>query len=1702
MAEKEEQHQPQKRGTKFRWLRRIARVMLGILIFLILLLLFIRSPWGQSIIVDYAVSYVQDKTGTEVQLKKAFITFDGDVKLEGLYLADTQNDTLIYSKSLEANIALMPLINGTGFEIDDVEWDGFTARIKREDSISGFNYKFLVDAFATAPDTTTSAPMDIKIGDIQLTNFDIVYQDQVDEMDASATFDDLFLEMNAIDLDKMIVDVEEFTLKNAVINYEKDVVTAFAKAEPDKNPNKDTNLAEAITDSADDSPLPFLKAGKIRLDNVVLNYNSEPDGIVIKTNLKVLETVIPKADIQNNDMEVSYFTLDNSKIEVNMMDSNAVTTDVAAESTVFEWPDMNVALHQLNFNNNHFVYTLNGEQPSRKELNPNAISLSNIDIDLQDFKLGNQQAAVQINELKLKEYSGLRLNNLKGNISVTNSQIDVNQLLASVNNSSLNGAIQLRYSSIDALINNPETLKVQANIPQYNFVLSDLYAFQPDLAQNEYVAKLAQQPLRGTTKTSGSTANLNLDSFILNWGNNTSITASGQLKNVTDVDQLYFNLPKINAVTTRNTILNFIKEEDLGITLPENARLQASASGTLENVKTNAKLLTSYGALAVNGSFKNAASIQFDARVKLDTLNLSKMLTMQGIGDLSLELNAKGSGSDLKSLNATIDGTINKFSYNEYPLEGIPINGSMKNGVGALNSKFKDDNINIVLDATANLASELTKASATIDVVGVDLRAFGITSQNVKAAGKIGVTYEGDASNYKIKSNIDDGIAVFDNQSYLLGNLTVDAFVQPDSTSLDIHNKMLDLELRSNTDPENLAGALQRHIDRYLTTSKAMDTTRPVVMKIKGNVSPAPILRDVILPGLQALDTINIAVDFNEKDRKLDSDISVAYLKYADSEVDSLVISSRSDADNLKFQLGFKNIIAGPVNIQRTAMTGTVAGNILNLDFTSYDDEERLIHFASTLSRKRDEQGIEDLIFNLSLEDLILNKQPWTIPANNQIAVRENRIRFTDFKLTNGVQSLELRADRPNTDKDHIALLIDNFRLQGFLSFLNADDKLATGEVNGEFIVDDIYGATGFLADLEIKDFHAMETPLGTLKLDAKTLDDSRYDMTLSVKGDDVDLVLDGDYEANEVAALLNLDLDINKISMSTLAGLSDGFLKDGNGSLNGNFKVTGTTLEPKYDGALRFDNASVNVSMLDTSFTLKNEEIKVDNAGIYMNQLAIIDANGNPFTIDGKVGTEDIFTPTFDLKLKAKNFTALNSTEKDNELYYGKATFDAQARITGNLDIPVIDLEVTVKDVTDVTYVVPATELDIVQRDGIVQFVNKENPDAILTQTEEESATLTGFDVTANIKVKKDATVHIILDPATNSELQVQGNGDLKFRMTPNGRMTLTGRYEIADGFYKLDLYEIVSRKFDLVKGGSVTWSGDPFDATLDVRALYKVETSASALMASQTSGADISTKNRFRQKLPFLVYLNVDGELMQPEISFKIDMPEDEQGAVGGQVFGRLQQLNSQDQELNKQVFSLLVLNKFFPTSGADGSDGGTATIARDNLNQALSDQLNQFGGKLLGNSGIDLNFGLDSFTDYQGANPQERTQLDVTASKKLLDDRLIVSVGSEIDVQGSAQDGQQTPVIGNVSLEYLLTQAGQWRLRGFRRNQYDNVVDGQLIVSGISLIFTKEFNEFKSLFAKTVQEEVDKQKKNQNENQNQEEEEIEQDQKQNKK
>ena len=221
---------------------------------------------------------------------------------------------------------------------------------------------------------------------------------------------------------------------------------------------------------------------------------------------------------------------------------------------------------------------------------------------------------------------------------------------------------------------------------------------------------------------------------------------------------------------------------------------------------------------------------------------------------------------------------------------------------------------------------------------------------------------------------------------------------------------------------------------------------------------------------------------------------------------------------------------------------------------------------------------------------------------------------------------------------------------------------------------------------------------------------------------------------------------------------------------------------------------------------------------------------------------------------------------------------------------------------------------------------MNKQNPDDILTRKDEDVTNsvqaLAGLDLNTNLTIGNGATFTIIIDERTGDNFQISGKGDFNFGMEPNGRTTLSGMYSVSDGHFEASLYNLVKRRFELAPGGTIAWSGDPLAAELDIQAIYNVKTSPSPLIQAQSLGESTSTSSQ--QQLPFDVYLNLDGTILQPELSFGLDLDENERGANGGRVYAAVQQLNNNEDQLNKQVFSLLVLNRFFPAAGSDGSSG----------------------------------------------------------------------------------------------------------------------------------------------------------------------------------
>jgi len=419
---------------------------------------------------------------------------------------------------------------------------------------------------------------------------------------------------------------------------------------------------------------------------------------------------------------------------------------------------------------------------------------------------------------------------------------------------------------------------------------------------------------------------------------------------------------------------------------------------------------------------------------------------------------------------------------------------------------------------------------------------------------------------------------------------------------------------------------------------------------------------------------------------------------------------------------------------------------------------------------------------------------------------------------------------------------------------------------------------------------------------------------------------------------------------------------------------------------------------------------------------------------------------------------------------------------IKGTEAAPVVDGTIRINENTDLSIVLPQTEPGIVDREGVIEFVDMDAPmnDSLFKQlvaTYDSSfnkSAVTGFDISTNIEIVKEANFNVIVDEANGDFLNIKGTAALTGGIDPSGKITMTGSYEIESGGYELS-FNFIHRRFEMEKGGKITWTGEPTTANVDVTAIYVANTSPMDLVTNQIS--DPAERGFYQQKLPFQVRLMVKGELLKPELTFDITLPTENNVRVSNEILStvntRLDQVRAEPSELNKQVFALLLLNRFVSENPFESSGGGggfnAGSFARQSVSKILTEQLNKLAGDLI--AGVEINFDVNSAEDYTTGERRDRTDFNVNLSKRLLNDRLKVTVGSNYELEGPQQSQQSgSSVIGNVSVDYMLSKDGRYLIRGYRKNDYEAVVEGFVVETGLKFIISVDYNRFKQIFQKS--------------------------------
>ena len=1646
--------------------------ILGTIVFLILLLfVLIRVPAVQNFARGKAVNFLENKIGTKVEINRLSLNLPKLIVLEDIYFEDQKGDTLLAGDTLKVDISLLKLMQNT-VEINEIDLRGITGNIQRTpDSV--FNFDYIINAFVSeqkkpAPVDTSAAPMKFSIDKVNLDRIRIKYKDAPTANDVSIYLGHFDTRIKEFDLDSMRYNIPKFKLSN--VNAV--VVQGKSAVQPD---SETANIVES------QQPLDFdFHLGSAEIDRVKVSYRNDVSALKADVNLGLLNVETDKLDMKNKAISLKDLNLDNSTFQITLgkkeqakIVKKEAKEEVSAQADVWKFTSSNI-----NLNNNNIRFDDQNMPVQRRGMDYGHLNIRNLSLALADLVYAQDTISGNIKSGSMKEKSGFDLQRLSASFFYGKNQAYLKDLYVQTNQTLIRNEIQLGYESIESLSNNPGDLKVNANLDNSRLGLRDILVFVPDLAATEPFKSHSHEVLNVNGRVNGELKNLSIPSLQISGFGNTSLNASAKITGLPDMNKAFFDLNIQNFNTRSRDIYALAPAGAIpaNIRIPDALRLNGTFKGTMNSFNTNLNLNSTDGSAKAVAFVQNGKTMRYKADVKAYSLNVGRIIGQEKtMGKVSLVAKVNASGTDPKKISGAFSGKVIQAQYNGYNYRNLSMKGTAKNGSIAAVANMSDPNIAFDLNAKANLNKKYPAVDLTLNMDSVNLQKLNFMADDFRFRGKLVAdlsTADVDYLNGNIQ--LTDAIIVRSGQRIQLDSVDVTSTASADSNSLKLRSEVINANVSGKYKLTQLAPAVQSVINKYYSTGTVTAPGTPDQhLTFTAEVVNAPLLSQFV-PDMKEMAPVSLSGSFDGRTGQLSANATAPRIVYGGYDLNNLVLKVNTANDAINYSLALNQLNGAQFKLLNTTVSGNVQNNILSTRLEVKDAKNRQ-HYLLAGALKADNSNYE---FSLNTDGVVLNYQPWAVSSGNFVRFGSAGIMAQNFALSSEGQQLSLNTTPPGLNNP-LEVKFSNFKIETLTEIARKDSLLVGGTINGNALVRNLQTSAIFTSDLSVSDFNYMGDTVGNIALKVNNERANTLAANMSITGYGNQVNLNGFYYTNN--SNFDLTLDIANLNLKSIQGFTMGGIKDASGSINGKLSITGTTSNPNVNGDVNFNNAAFRVGVLNSLYTIKDERLTFNDEGIRFNTFTLTDSAGNTLAVDGSLITSNYLDYRFNLDVSADNFQALSSTAKDNEMFYGQLFIDSRLRIRGDMASPDVDGSLKVLKGTKFTLVLPQSDPGLQEREGIVEFVDLKNPEnnTALTSGSDTLAnsTLTGMNVNANIEVDKEAEFNIIVDQGTGDFLEVRGQAQLNAGIDPSGKITLTGNYVLDQGAYNLS-FNFIKRRFDIRQGSTITWNGDPMTADIDVTAVYVAETAPIDLVSNQLGSSPASEVNMYKQRLPFELLLNLKGELMKPVISFDIDLPErnyNVSSTVITTVNTRLDQLKTEPSELNKQAFALVLLNRFISDNPFSSSAGGTSpeSLARQSVSKLLNDQLNNIAGGLIG--GVDLSFNLESTDDYTTGELKNRTDLNVTASKRLMNDRIKVSIGSNFELEGPRQPRQTSNnVAGDLAVDYQLSKDGRYMLRAYRKNQYQVAVEGQVIETGLGFIINLDYNQFREILRRKSEEE----------------------------
>ncbi|WP_311135704.1 translocation/assembly module TamB domain-containing protein [Kaistella polysaccharea] len=1647
-------------------LKYTAIVLGSLLLLVIVLILSLQLPAVQNFAKGKLVNYLEKKIYTNVSLERVYIDFPNSLVMENLYLQGQKVDTLLFARKMNVGLNIPKLLKNTA-DITSIDLQGVKANVVRKEN-GTFNFDYIIDAFATKDEEESpSKPFVISLDKIDLKDIKVSFIDLQSRNDIELYFKSFNTRVKTFDLEQNSYAANDITMDGLRLTLQQDLLEEVAEKVTEK------------VDSLNQQKPMRLGLNKIKLTDFNIDYGDENTKTFAKIIFEELSTKINKLDLEHSNFGIENLFLKGADVNAKLfLPANNANPKIAKTDNQSTNSEESLALFLKKFilEDVKVVYDNTAISPTRNGMDFNHLNFNKINTEVRNFKMENETFAGSVQSAAIKESRGLNIQKFKTDFVYADKQAYLKDLYLQTPKTILRDEIILNYNSVEQLSANPGAVKISANIENSKIGFSDILMLVPTLRNTVPFNKYPNAILNINTRLKGTINDLDIQNLELSGLDRLTVKTSGNIKNAMNPKNIYYDLNIRELSSSAKTIYNLAPKNTIpsNITLPSFFKIAGTAKGTTEIVNANLKITSTLGNAGVRASvdMRRKNQERYDILANLQNLQIGTIIQNKDLGSITGQIALKGQSFDYKKANANIKGNIASIYYNGYTYQNMALKGKINNGAYVINLDSNDPNANLKLLASGNFTDKDPSIKVNGTIQKLDLNKLGFYEDQMILAGDI----EGDFSS--LNPDAPNGFlhlqnfAISDTKDvYPVQEVFLTALSTPETNRITLQSQIADVELTGKYKLTQIFGSLQQTVNQYYQFQKPGTQILKVdpnqYFSFNAKIKDDNLLRKFV-PELTEFEPITLSGNYDADSRKLEVNGQIPELTYGENSIKNGLLTINNENNALVYDVNLGEFKNESIALMKVNLKGDIKDNLITYNATTKDEKDvTQFLIAGNVQKMGDFTTV-----SLNPDGLKLNYTDWKVTPDNYIQLSSKGILANNFAISNEGSEIRLQSVTtvPNSP---LNISITDFKIETLTELVKKDSLLAKGTINGTAQLRNLQNNMTFTSDLDITELFVYGSPVGNLDIKAnnQTAEMIRADIALS--GFDNDVKLAGTY--NTKSSGLDMDLNINKLQMQTVQGLSMNAVENAEGYLSGNLKIGGKSSAPNVLGVVKLNEVGLGITQLGTKFKNINDEIKFTNRGIDFDNFKLKDESGNAIVIDGAVLTQSYKDFDFNLDVNAKNFKVVDSDKDNDKLMYGILAIDADLKILGDLDLPRVDGNLGVTDQTDFTFILPQASPSLQEREGIVEFIDQ---DQIALQETAKVDSLTnqsdikGLDVNVNIEVIKEAKISLIIDKANGDFVKLQGEAQLTGGIDPSGKTTLVGVYQVEKGAYEMSV-SLLKRKFEIEKGSTITWTGEPMTANLDITAVYKTDAAPLDLLQQQLTGVSGSELNQYKQRIPFNTLLIMKGELMKPVITFDITTA-DENSSVSATVLdntkAKLDQLRREESEMNKQVFALLLLNRFIGENPFQSDTGLSAsTLAKQSVSRILSEQLNNLAKDLIG--GVELNFDLESTEDYSTGNKDERTDLNVGLTKRLFDDRLKVTVGNNFSLEGDARKNEQmTNIAGDITVDYSLSKDGRYMLRAYRKNDYQVALQGQIIEAGIGFIITLDYDKFREIFEKS--------------------------------